>query len=644
MTGCLVTSAIRRGGALPVRTTHAVQNRQREQMSASTPQPGSTEQSLIRNFCIIAHIDHGKSTLADRMLQITGVLAERDARAQYLDRMDIERERGITIKSQAVRMPWQVDGTSYVLNMIDTPGHVDFTYEVSRSLQACEGAILLVDAAQGIEAQTLANLYLALEADLEIIPVLNKIDLPGAEPDKHAEEIAGIIGCDPDDVLRVSAKTGDGVRELLNRIVEVVPGPEGEPDVPARALIFDSVYDTYRGVVTYVRVVDGQLSARTKILMMSTRATHEVLEIGVISPEMTPAKGLGAGEVGYLITGVKDVRQSRVGDTVTLATEPAAEDLGGYQHPRPMVYSGLFPIDAKDFPDLRDALDKLQLNDAALVYEPETSTALGFGFRVGFLGLLHMEIVRERLEREFNLNLISTAPSVVYHVVLEDGSDVVVTNPSEYPTEGRIAEVHEPMVDATILSPAEFIGAILELCQQRRGVQQGLQYLSSDRIEIRYRLPLSEIVFDFFDQLKSRTKGYASLDYHEVGEESSDLVKVDILLNGDPVDAFSSIVHRDKAYSYGVAMASKLKELIPRQQFEVPIQAAIGSHVIARETIRAVRKDVLAKCYGGDISRKRKLLEKQKAGKKRMKMVGSVEVPQEAFVAALRTGEGSEKK
>ena len=644
MTGCLVTSAIRRGGALPVHTTHAVQNRQREQMSASTPQPGSTEQSLIRNFCIIAHIDHGKSTLADRMLQITGVLAERDARAQYLDRMDIERERGITIKSQAVRMPWQVDGTSYVLNMIDTPGHVDFTYEVSRSLQACEGAILLVDAAQGIEAQTLANLYLALEADLEIIPVLNKIDLPGAEPDKHAEEIAGIIGCDPDDVLRVSAKTGDGVRELLDRIVKVVPGPQGESDVPARALIFDSVYDTYRGVVTYVRVVDGQLSARTKILMMSTRATHEVLEIGVISPEMTPAKGLGAGEVGYLITGVKDVRQSRVGDTVTLATEPAAEDLGGYQHPRPMVYSGLFPIDAKDFPDLRDALDKLQLNDAALVYEPETSTALGFGFRVGFLGLLHMEIVRERLEREFNLNLISTAPSVVYHVVLEDGSDVVVTNPSEYPTEGRIAEVHEPMVDATILSPAEFIGAILELCQQRRGVQQGLQYLSSDRIEIRYRLPLSEIVFDFFDQLKSRTKGYASLDYHEVGEESSDLVKVDILLNGDPVDAFSSIVHRDKAYSYGVAMASKLKELIPRQQFEVPIQAAIGSHVIARETIRAVRKDVLAKCYGGDISRKRKLLEKQKAGKKRMKMVGSVEVPQEAFVAALRTGEGSEKK
>ncbi len=598
-----------------------------------------TDPSRIRNFCIIAHIDHGKSTLADRMLQATGVVQPRDMKAQYLDRMDIERERGITIKSQAVRMPWSVDGVDYALNMIDTPGHVDFTYEVSRSLAACEGAILLVDAAQGIEAQTLANLYLAMEHELEIIPVLNKIDLPGAEPDKHAEEIAGIIGCDPDDVLRVSAKTGDGVRELLNRIVEVVPGPEGEPDVPARALIFDSVYDTYRGVVTYVRVVDGQLSARTKILMMSTRATHEVLEIGVISPEMTPAKGLGAGEVGYLITGVKDVRQSRVGDTVTLATEPAAEDLGGYQHPRPMVYSGLFPIDAKDFPDLRDALDKLQLNDAALVYEPETSTALGFGFRVGFLGLLHMEIVRERLEREFNLNLISTAPSVVYHVVLEDGSDVVVTNPSEYPTEGRIAEVHEPMVDATILSPAEFIGAILELCQQRRGVQQGLQYLSSDRIEIRYRLPLSEIVFDFFDQLKSRTKGYASLDYHEVGEESSDLVKVDILLQGEQVDAFSSITHKDNAYAYGVMMTGKLKELIPRQQYEVPIQAAIGGKIIARETVRALRKDVLAKCYGGDISRKRKLLEKQKAGKKRMRQFGKVEIPQEAFIAALKMDE-----
>ena len=610
----------------------------------SAPQPGSTDPAIIRNFCIIAHIDHGKSTLADRMLQITGVLDERSARAQYLARMDIERERGITIKSQAVRMPWEVDGATHILNMIDTPGHVDFSYEVSRSLQACEGAILLVDAAQGIEAQTLANLYLALEADLEIIPVLNKIDLPGAEPDRHAAEIAGIIGCDESEVLRVSAKTGDGVDDLLDTIVAKVPAPEGVANAPARALIFDSVYDTYRGVVTYVRVVDGALRYREKILMMSTGAAHEVLEIGVISPEMVPADGLSVGEVGYLITGVKDVRQSRVGDTVTNAAKPSEKDLGGYQHPKPMVYSGLFPIDAKDYPELRDALDKLQLNDAALVYEPETSTALGFGFRVGFLGLLHMEIVRERLEREFDLDLISTAPSVVHHVLMEDGSTVTVTNPSEYPTSGRIAEVHEPIVDATILSPAEYIGTILELCQQRRGVQQGLDYLSSDRVEIRYRLPLSEIVFDFFDQLKSRTKGYASLDYHEAGEQAADLVKVDILLNGDPVDALSSIVHRDKSYSYGVAMAAKLKELIPRQQFEVPIQAAIGARVIARETIRAVRKDVLAKCYGGDISRKRKLLEKQKAGKKRMKVVGSVEVPQEAFVAALRTGESTEKK
>ena len=610
----------------------------------SAPQPGSTDPAIIRNFCIIAHIDHGKSTLADRMLQITGVLDERSARAQYLDRMDIERERGITIKSQEGRMSREVDGVTHILNMIDTPGHVDFSYEVSRSLQACEGAILLVDAAQGIEAQTLANLYLALEADLEIIPVLNKIDLPGAEPDRHAAEIAGIIGCDESEVLRVSAKTGDGVDDLLDTIVAKVPAPEGVANAPARALIFDSVYDTYRGVVTYVRVVDGAVRHREKILMMSTGAAHEVLEIGVISPDMVPADGLSVGEVGYLITGVKDVRQSRVGDTVTNAAKPSEKDLGGYQHPKPMVYSGLFPIDAKDFPELRDALDKLQLNDAALVYEPETSTALGFGFRVGFLGLLHMEIVRERLEREFDLDLISTAPSVVHHVLMEDGSTVTVTNPSEYPTSGRIAEVHEPIVDATILSPAEYIGTILELCQQRRGVQQGLDYLSSDRVEIRYRLPLSEIVFDFFDQLKSRTKGYASLDYHEAGEQAADLVKVDILLNGDPVDALSSIVHRDKSYSYGVAMAAKLKELIPRQQFEVPIQAAIGARVIARETIRAVRKDVLAKCYGGDISRKRKLLEKQKAGKKRMKVVGSVEVPQEAFVAALRTGEGSEKK
>ncbi|WP_035758271.1 translation elongation factor 4 [Granulicoccus phenolivorans] len=608
-------------------------------MAASAPVAGHTDPAIIRNFCIIAHIDHGKSTLADRMLQITEVVQARDMRAQYLDRMDIERERGITIKSQAVRMPFVSAGKSYVLNMIDTPGHVDFTYEVSRSLEACEGAILLVDAAQGIEAQTLANLYLAIDADLTIIPVLNKIDLPSAQPEKYAAELAGIIGCDPSEVLRVSAKTGAGVRELLDEIVRQVPAPVGDAEAPARALIFDSVYDTYRGVVTYVRVVDGELSHREKILMMSTKATHEVLEVGVISPEPMKVDRLSVGETGYLITGVKEVRQSRVGDTVTSASRPAVEPLSGYQHPNPMVYAGLYPIDGDDFTELREALDKLQLNDAALVYEPETSGALGFGFRVGFLGLLHMEIVRERLEREFNLDLISTAPNVVYRVEMEDGSEHVVTNPSEYPTGGKIARVFEPVVKATILAPAEYIGTILELCQTRRGVQQGLDYLSEDRVEIRYILPLAEIVFDFFDALKSRTKGYASLDYDEAGEQEADLVKVDILLHGEPVDAFSAIVHKDKAYSYGVQMAGKLKELIPRQQFEVPIQAAIGARVIARETIRAIRKDVLAKCYGGDISRKRKLLEKQKEGKKRMKMVGRVEVPQEAFVAALSTGE-----
>ena len=608
----------------------------------TAPKPGRTPADLLRNFSIIAHIDHGKSTLADRMLQLTGVVDERSMRAQYLDRMDIERERGITIKSQAVRLPWRADGADYVLNMIDTPGHVDFTYEVSRSLEACEGAILLVDAAQGIEAQTLANLYLAMGADLHIIPVLNKIDLPSAQPEKYAAEIAKLVGCDPDEVFRVSAKTGEGVRELLDAIVEQVPAPRGDPSAPARALIFDSVYDTYRGVVTYVRVVDGHLNHRDKILMMSTKATHEVLEIGVISPDPVESRALGAGEVGYLITGVKDVRQSRVGDTVTRAAKPATEALDGYRHPNPMVYAGLYPIDGADFPELREALDKLQLNDAALVYEPETSGALGFGFRVGFLGLLHMEIVRERLEREFNLDLISTAPNVVYRVVMEDGTEHVVTNPSEYP-EGKIAEVHEPVVKATILSPSDFIGTIMELCQNRRGTQTGMDYLSEDRVEIRYQLPLAEIVFDFFDALKSRTKGYASLDYDEAGEQVAKLVKVDILLHGEPVDAFSSIVHTDSAYTYGVAMAKKLKELIPRQQFEVPIQAAIGARVIARESVRAMRKDVLAKCYGGDITRKRKLLEKQKEGKKRMKMVGRVEVPQEAFEAALSTGETSKK-
>ena len=612
-------------------------------MSKNPPVPAATDPAIIRNFCIIAHIDHGKSTLADRMLQATGVVAPRDMKAQYLDRMDIERERGITIKSQAVRMPWDVDGTSYALNMIDTPGHVDFTYEVSRSLAACEGALLLVDAAQGIEAQTLANLYLAMENDLTIIPVLNKIDLPAAQPDKYAEELANLIGCEPDEVLRVSGKTGEGVEALLDRIVEAIPAPQGDASAPARAMIFDSVYDSYRGVVTYVRVVDGSLQPRQKIKMMSTGAEHDLLEIGVISPEPVPSKGLGVGEVGYLITGVKDVRQSRVGDTVTSAAKPAQESLGGYEDPKPMVFSGLFPIDGSDYPALRDALDKLKLNDAALIYEPETSAALGFGFRCGFLGLLHLEIVRERLEREFNLDLISTAPNVIYDVVDEAGNAKRVTNPSEFP-EGKVATIREPMVACTIIAPSEYIGAIMELCQARRGQIGGMDYLSEDRVEMRYRLPLAEIVFDFFDQLKSRTRGYASLDWKFDGEEEADLVKVDILLQGEKVDAFSAITHRDKAYSYGLMMTSKLRELIPRQQFEVPIQAAIGSRIISRENIRAMRKDVLSKCYGGDISRKRKLLEKQKEGKKRMKMVGRVEVPQEAFIAALSSGEEKEKK
>ena len=614
---------------------------------AKAPQPAATNPMQIRNFCIIAHIDHGKSTLADRMLGITGVVEDRNMRAQYLDRMDIERERGITIKSQAVRLPWRsgLDNQEYILNMIDTPGHVDFTYEVSRSLAACEGAVLLVDCAQGIEAQTLANLYLAMENNLTIIPVLNKIDLPAAQPEKFAEELANLIGCKPEDCLRVSGKTGQGVEVLLDQITKQIPAPVGDPKAPARALIFDSVYDSYRGVVTYVRVIDGHLSQRDQIQMYSTGVRHEMLEVGVISPEPLASKGLGVGEVGYLITGVKDVRQSRVGDTVTTYNNPATVPLAGYKDPKPMVFSGLFPLDGAEYPMLREALDKLQLNDAALVFEPESSAALGFGFRCGFLGLLHMEIVRERLEREAGLTLISTAPSVVYNVTLDDGKKLVVTNPSEYP-DGKIAEVQEPIVKATILAPSEFIGTIMELCQQRRGVQKGMDYLSEDRIEIRYTLPLAEIVFDFFDQLKSRTRGYASLDYEPIGEESGDLVKVDILLQGEKVDAFSQIVHRDKAYAYGVSMTGKLHELIPRQQFEVPIQAAIGAKIIARENIRAIRKDVLAKCYGGDITRKRKLLEKQKEGKKRMKMVGRVEVPQEAFIAALTTDsdKASEKK
>lgn len=596
--------------------------------------PAKTDPSLIRNFCIIAHIDHGKSTLADRMLQLSGVVETREMRGQYLDRMDIERERGITIKSQAVRMPWKVDGHPYALNMIDTPGHVDFSYEVSRSLAACEGAVLLVDAAQGIQAQTLANLYMAMEHDLQIIPVLNKIDLPAAQPEQQAEEIAGLIGCDPSEVLKVSAKTGEGVAELLDKIVSDVPAPRGNADAPARALIFDSVYDIYRGVVTYVRVVDGSLKPRQIVKMMSTSTTHELLEIGVISPDPIPSEGLGVGEVGYLITGVKDVRQSRVGDTVTDAHAGASEPLSGYQDPKPMVFSGIYPIDGSDFPALREGLDKLRLNDAALSYEPETSAALGFGFRCGFLGLLHLEIIRERIEREAGISIIATAPSVVYNVITEDGTHVQVTNPSEYP-DGKLREVREPVVNATILTPSEFVGAVMELCQGRRGVMKGMDYLSPERVEIHYTLPLAEIVLDFFDQLKSRTKGYASLDYDVEGEQVADLVKVDILLNGDGVDAFSAIVHRDNAYAYGVKMTKKLKELIPRQQFEIPVQAAVGARVIARETIKALRKDMLAKCYGGDISRKRKLLEKQKEGKKRMKAIGSVDVPQDAFIAAL---------
>lgn len=603
-----------------------------------------TDPARIRNFCIIAHIDHGKSTLADRILQLSGVIEDRDMRDQYLDNMDIERERGITIKAQNVRLPWvprtgELAGQQLVLHLIDTPGHVDFTYEVSRALEACEGAILLVDTAQGIEAQTLANLYLAMDNDLEIIPVLNKIDLPAADPDKYAEEIAHIIGCEPEDVLRVSGKTGEGVPELLDRVCELTPPPEGDADAPARAMIFDSVYDIYRGVVTYIRVMDGRLEPRQKIRMMSTGATHETLEIGIISPQPQKCQGLSVGEVGYIITGVKDVRQSKVGDTITWEHHGATEPLKGYQEPTPMVYSGLFPISANQYPDLREAIEKLQLNDAALTFEPENSTALGFGFRCGFLGLLHMEITRDRLEREFDLDLISTAPSVVYRVIAEDGTEMHVQNPSDWPA-GKLKAVYEPMVDMTIIVPEEFLGGTMDLCQQKRGQMKNMDFLSPERVELRYAMPMGEIIFDFFDMLKSRTKGYASLNYEESGEQEADLVKVDILLQGEPVDAFSAIVHREHAQTYGNKMTVKLKELIPRQQFEVPIQAAIGSKVISRENIRALRKDVLSKCYGGDISRKKKLLEKQKEGKKRMKSIGSVSVPQEAFVAALSTDEG----
>ncbi|WP_070975209.1 translation elongation factor 4 [Corynebacterium sp. MC3] len=604
-----------------------------------------TDPERIRNFCIIAHIDHGKSTLADRILQLSDVVEAREMRDQYLDNMDIERERGITIKAQNVRLPWtprsgEFEGQEMVLQMIDTPGHVDFSYEVSRALEACEGAILLVDAAQGIEAQTLANLYMAMDNDLEIIPVLNKIDLPAADPEKYALEIANIIGCEPEDVLRVSGKTGEGVPELLDKVVELIPAPSSEfdADAPARALIFDSVYDTYRGVVTYIRMMDGKLLPNQQVQMMNIGVRHEILEIGVVSPAMKKTKGLGPGEVGYLITGVKDVRETRVGDTVTWANKGAEEPLDGFEEVKPMVYSGLFPVSQEDFPALRESLEKLQLNDASLTWEPETSVALGFGFRCGFLGLLHMEITRDRLEREFDLDLISTAPSVTYRVIAEDGSEQMVHNPSDWPG-GKLQAVYEPIVNMTIIVPQEFVGTTMELCQSKRGTMKNMEYLSEDRVELRYYMPLGEIIFDFFDMLKSRTKGYASLNYEDAGEQEADLVKVDILLQGDPVDAFSAIVHKDSAQWYGNKMTKKLKELIPRQQFEVPVQAAIGSKIISRENIRALRKDVLSKCYGGDISRKRKLLEKQKAGKKRMKAIGSVTVPQEAFVAALSTDE-----
>jgi GTP-binding protein LepA len=583
----------------------------------------------------VAHIDHGKSTLADRFLELTHAVSERQMREQYLDRMDLERERGITIKAQAVRLRYATGGSEYELNLIDTPGHVDFTYEVSRSLAACEGAILLVDAAQGIEAQTLANLHLAREAGLAVLPVVNKIDLAQADPDEVARELADLLESDPADVLRVSAKSGAGVPELLEAVVARVPPPHGDPAGPLRALIFDSSYDPYRGVVAYIRVVDGEIHGRSRILLMSNRVGSESEEVGVFAPDATPAPVLGAGEVGYLITGVKDVRQAKVGDTVTLADRPAKEALPGYREPKPMVWSGLYPAEGGDYPLLRDALDKLKLSDAALAYEPESSRALGFGFRCGFLGLLHMDIVKERLEREFGLELIATAPNVEFRVVR--GEDVLtVHNPSEMPQPDTYDWVEEPYVLATVVTPSNYMGPVMELCQHRRGSLQDMRYLAPERAEVHYLLPLSEIIFDFFDLLKSRTRGYASLDYEHWGYERSNLARVDVLLQGEPVDAFSSVVHRERAYAYGRAMTARLRELIPRQLFDVTVQAAIGSRIIARETVRAKRKDVLAKCYGGDVTRKRKLLEKQKAGKARMRRVGRVDVPQEAFIAALR--------
>ena len=596
-----------------------------------------TDQSRIRNFSIIAHIDHGKSTLADRLLERTGAITEREMREQMLDTMDLERERGITIKAQTVRLRYTADdGQDYTLNLIDTPGHVDFSYEVRRSLAACEGALLLVDAAQGVQAQTLANSYLAIEAGLEIVPALNKIDLPAADPDGAAAEIVGILGGDPSDVVRISAKTGAGVDELFEQLVEKVPAPTGDPNAPLRALVFDSYYDAYRGVVCYVRVVDGELRDGDLIRFMATKEEHPVNEVGVLTPRSVEVAKLGPGEVGYLITGVKEIDQIKVGDTVTTAANRASEALMGYEEPKPMVFSGLFPTDGDDFERLREALEKLRLNDASLVYEPETSKALGFGFRAGFLGLLHMEIIRERLEREYDLDLVATAPSVAYELVRTDGIGSTIRSPQDLPDPSEIQSISEPYVRAMIITPTEYIGTIMELVTNRRGEVGNMHYLTTDRVELTYHLPLAEVVFDFFDNLKSRTRGYASLDYETDGYRQSDLVKVDILLNGMPVDAFSAIVHRSAAQDYGRTMVDRLRKLIPRQMFDVPIQAAIGSRIISRETVKAKRKDVLAKCYGGDVSRKRKLLEKQKEGKRRMKMVGSVEVPQEAFVAALQ--------
>jgi GTP-binding protein LepA len=602
--------------------------------------PDVTDPSSIRNIVVAAHIDHGKSTLADRILVRCGAVAERDMRDQYLDKMDLERERGITIKAAAVRLDYQAtDGRPYVINLIDTPGHVDFSYEVSRALAACEGAILLVDASQGIEAQTLANLHLALEADLEIIPVVNKIDLPAAQPERVAQEIQRVLGCRDDEILFVSGKTGSGVDELLEAVVARVPPPTGDARAPTRALIFDSAYDAYRGVVSYVRVVDGSLRHRGRVRMMATAAEHDVEEVGVLAPAPAPVDQLGVGEVGYLISGIKEIGGARVGDTVTEAGKRAAtEPLPGYREAKPMVFAGLYPVSGDDYPDLRDALEKLQLNDAALAYEPETSRALGFGFRVGFLGLLHMEITQERLEREFDLNLVTTAPNVAYRLTTTAGEQVIVRNPTEMPDAGSIERIEEPQVAVLMLTPKTYVGPLMELCQNRRGVLDGMHYIGEERVELRYHMPLAEIIFGFFDQLKSRSRGYASLDYEPIGYQPANLVRVDILLHGEPVDAFSAIVHRERATTYGRQMTAKLRELIPRQMFDVPVQAAIGSRVIARETIKAKRKDVLAKCYGGDITRKRKLLEKQKEGKKRMKNIGAVEVPQEAFIAALQVG------